>query len=645
MATQKLNIDIVAKDRSKQALRGLQGSLGRLKQSVFNLRNAFIGLGAGLVIRNIVNTGKQIENLQVQLKFLFGSAKEGGKAFDEMAKFAAKVPFSLEEIQKGSGVLAVVSDDAKELAHLMKITGNVAAVTGLDFKTTAEQIQRSLSAGISAADLFRDKGVKEMLGFKAGATASVEETAKAFDRVFGEGGKFDGATDELAKTFSGTLSMIGDKVFNFKRVLLDAGFFSQLKKQFGDLNKSLEKNSETMDKIAVTIGTTLAVAVEGLANGMKLLVKHSTAVMETIKILISLKVAAMFLKWGRALVGVVVPLTTIAALSGLGLGLVAAAAAAGTTAYIALGKQLDDIAKKIDSNYQAQKKAYDPTMLLDQLGSHKKITKKLEEQKKIYFNMFESNNKLIKANKEITKEVEKQHQAYKNIHEAHLQFKNQVEVQNTLQMEVWQKLKDQNKEWSLSNEILGAVNTGVQGFSRMMAEAVVYGKKINASFKELAKGLLVDILAKMIERIALVMIEEFILSKIIKKDKDKLAMEKNITKEKKKQVFYQALLMMMGGGGGGGSFAFPNPHKASGGAVRKGQPYIVGERGPEVFVPNSSGQIQQNARGTGGGSVNVNFNIEAIDSSSFSNVLVENRGVITSIINNALNEKGRRELV
>jgi hypothetical protein len=45
----------------------------------------------------------------------------------------------------------------------MEITGNVAAVTGLDFKTTAEQIQRSMSAGISAADLFRDKGVKGIL--------------------------------------------------------------------------------------------------------------------------------------------------------------------------------------------------------------------------------------------------------------------------------------------------------------------------------------------------------------------------------------------------------------------------------------------------------------------------------------------------
>ena len=230
--TQRLNIDIVARDKSKRALTTLQGSLGRLKQSIFNVRNAFIGLCAGLVVRNIINTGKQIESLQVRLKFLFGTAEEGAKAFDAMAKFASKVPFSLAEIQRGAGVLAVVSKDSKELANIMKITGNVAAVTGLDFKTTAEQIQRSLSAGISAADLFRDRGVKAMLGFKAGAKVSVEETVEAFERVFGEGGKFDGATDQLAQTFEGTLSMIGDKIFNFKRTILEAGFFPELKKIF-----------------------------------------------------------------------------------------------------------------------------------------------------------------------------------------------------------------------------------------------------------------------------------------------------------------------------------------------------------------------------------------------------------------------------
>ena len=286
MASQKLNIDIVAKDRSKKALTGLQGSLSRLKASVFNLRNSFIALGAGLVIRNIINTGKQIENLQVQLKFLFGSAQEGAKAFDEMAKFASKVPFSLEEIQRGSGVLAVVSDDAEELAHLMKITGNVAAVTGLDFKTTAEQIQRSLSAGISAADLFRDKGVKDMLGFKAGATVSVEETVAAFERVFGEGGRFDGATDELAKTFSGTLSMIGDKVFNFKRILLDAGFFSELKRQFGDLNKFLEDNAKQIEEMAITIGKNLAIAIVNAAKAIKILTQNFRELIDGLGILL-----------------------------------------------------------------------------------------------------------------------------------------------------------------------------------------------------------------------------------------------------------------------------------------------------------------------------------------------------------------------
>ena len=173
MATKKVRIDILAKDKTRAALRGVNKGLSNLKASVFNLKVALAGVGGGLVARSFLNTARDIEKLQVRLKFLFGSTEEGAKAFDKMAKFASRVPFSLGEIQQGAGVLAVVSKDANELAKVMELTGNVAAVTGLDFRTTAEQIQRSLSAGISAADLFREKGVKSMLGFKAGATVSV----------------------------------------------------------------------------------------------------------------------------------------------------------------------------------------------------------------------------------------------------------------------------------------------------------------------------------------------------------------------------------------------------------------------------------------------------------------------------------------
>lgn len=49
--------------------------------------------------------------------------------------------------------------------------------------------------------------------------------------------------------------------------------------------------------------------------------------------------------------------------------------------------------------------------------------------------------------------------------------------------------------------------------------------------------------------------------------------------------------------------------RASGGPVSMGQPYIVGERGPELFVPSSGGRIvPNNQMSAGGGGMVVNFN-------------------------------------
>ena len=50
MATKKVNIDIIARDKSQRALKSVRGSLDRVRSSVFNVRNALVGLGAGLVI-------------------------------------------------------------------------------------------------------------------------------------------------------------------------------------------------------------------------------------------------------------------------------------------------------------------------------------------------------------------------------------------------------------------------------------------------------------------------------------------------------------------------------------------------------------------------------------------------------------------
>ena len=252
-----LKINILANDKTKAALTSVQAGLGRLRASIFSIQGALVGIGGGLAIRSLVNVGSEVENLNVRFNFLFGNVKEGTKAFNTLVNFAAKVPFSLQEISTASGNLAVVAKDADDLSRILKITGNVAAVTGLDFRQTAEQIQRAFSGGIAAADVFRERGVRALLGFEAGVSKTAEETVEAFEKVFGPDGKFGKATEVLSTTFTGTLSMLQDKLFKFRLETNRAGFFDFVKNALVVVNRLIEENSAAMSKMSAAMGQTL----------------------------------------------------------------------------------------------------------------------------------------------------------------------------------------------------------------------------------------------------------------------------------------------------------------------------------------------------------------------------------------------------
>jgi hypothetical protein len=79
--------------------------------------------------------------------------------------------------------------------------------------------------------------------------------------------------------------------------------------------------------------------------------------------------------------------------------------------------------------------------------------------------------------------------------------------------------------------------------------------------------------------------------------------------------------------------------RAMGGPVSAGQSYLVGEKGPETFVPNAGGTIVPNSQM--GQQVTVNFNIETIDATGFDELLLERRSTIVGVINEAMNRQGR----
>ena len=598
---QRLNIDIVARDKTKQAFGALGKSLGRLKSAVFSLQSAFIGLGAGLVIKNLVNTGQELENLRVRLKFLLKDTNEGAKAFENMVKFASKVPFSLEEIQSGSGILATVTDNADDLQKMLEITGNVAATTGLDFRTAAEQIQRSFSAGIGAADLFREKGVRNMLGFKAGATVSIEDTVAAFEKVFGRGGRFGQATDELAKTFTGTVSMIGDKIFAFKKTLLEEGFFEELKKQFGDLDKFLADNNEQLDNLAKTIGENLAKALRGAVDAGK----KVTPILMDIK-----NIFAGIIKTFNNLPEVFQQAGIIGAFL------------LGKKGFVGLAIILDFINRV--ENF-ADKFGNKPVVLPfeHELSGDKEIS----ERNKIIHDTAQAIEKAKAKEIELNEEFLKTQQLILDIeHDMSIRVPSATEKA----MMKFQEMNDsvlkgfEDKVNNIRMIIAESINNGITTMSQGIARSIVLGEKLSDTFKNMAEKFLINIVAALVEIVARKVAE--------------LAIEKLITREKEKQA-------ALSGGGSLFSMARSFLGFAKGGAVSKGKPIIVGERGPELFLPNQTGQITQNARGTQGRSAVVNFNINTIDSRGFDQALVENRGTITAIINNALTERGRGELV
>jgi len=96
--------------------------------------------------------------------------------------------------------------------------------------------------------------------------------------------------------------------------------------------------------------------------------------------------------------------------------------------------------------------------------------------------------------------------------------------------------------------------------------------------------------------------------------------------------------------------SFGSIFREDGGSVKAGSPYIVGEGGAEMFVPNSSGQIITNenlANMTSPSTqpVSVSFNISTVDASGFDQLLASRKGMITAMINNAMNARGKMGVI
>jgi hypothetical protein len=441
---------------------------------------------------------------------------------------------------------------------------------------------------------------------------------KRFNEVFGEGGRFGKATEVFATTFTGTLSMLQDKLFKFRLETSRAGFFDFLKGGLIVINKRIEENGETLSKFSEKLGLFFV-------NAIKNIVKSGVVVISTLKPIFQFMLAGM--KGVLDVIGILPPI--VKELGILGFFMLGTKGKLLTITIGYIIKKIQDLLKYFGVLGDSSGETADNLSEMDL---------KLQAIDKTFADIEKEALSVNEAMTEMFIEIEKANKEAEAMKENFSPLRQQI---IDLNMKALQKSVD------LSRQFFEVVDMGIKGTADGIAKAIVLGENLKVSFANLANQILIKVIAALVEVALQIAFQVALENATIVALIQKLGLEKLLTAEKqkqteeqKKQNKAQGTAMLMSG----------NPlgflgFMAKGGAVEKGKPYIVGEQGAELFIPNQSGQITQASRGTGGGAVSVNFNINTLDARGFDELLVRNRGTITQIINSAVNERGSKNLI
>ena len=189
--------------------------------------------------------------------------------------------------------------------------------------------------------------------------------------------------------------------------------------------------------------------------------------------------------------------------------------------------------------------------------------------------------------------------------------------------------------------------TFTKGIGDAFADAIFDAKNLTEALSNLARTVVKQVVASIITLgIQIIILDQLrpVFEKMAEAIRKKKTEQDKLNNSLKTEIGLRAVLALFGGGGGGGI-----PFLAEGGSLQRGQPAIVGEEGPELFVPNQSGSVIPNNQlgqttTTGdmmGDAVTVNFNINTVDAAGFDSLLVDRRNTIVGIINSALTKRGK----
>ena len=574
----------------RRGLNGVKNQLGTLdkstNQSILTfkrLAGVFAAIGIVQLGRNVINTSRTFQDLNATLRAITGSSEGAAASMELITAFTANTTFQLENVT--SAFTTLLNAGITPTTDVLSDFGNVAAAFGKDitqisqaaFNATTGEMEMLKQFGIIA----KVEGDKLAVTFD-NTTTTIERNSQSiidFIRKIGSE-KFPTALEERADTVSGSFSNLADAT----SILFNAVGESGLNEALTSLARGLIDIVNTLTPVAGALGQAINDTFKAIASGLDAIQRNAYVAVTALSIL-----------FGQAMYN------NMAAVSGAIKALVL------NFRFMAL--ELIKIARR------------NPVLLFGGLavavaalsGEMGTLNDAIKEQVESFDSLMESNFLVGGLYKQL-KDSLAIFDAFFTVGGPNADFE---ELDANLEALVGTtagtagQIKDNAQ---LVKEEIESMNESIISSTQQMTQTFVSGLMEGQNALEGFKTFTKNLVSQIISTFLNMMVVNNILNAIFGR-------------------FGMAALptISLGGGGTGSgaagpivrsaipapTFVGPSPlGNAGGGNISRGQPYLVGERGPELFMPNTGGRVMNNAdtrnAGTGGDVVvNQTINLSA----------------------------------
>ena len=592
MATTVDELLIEIKAETQGLRKGLQGVEDRLKDTnkaaksslltFSNLTKVFAGVGVFQLGKQITSTTRTFEDLQATLKAVTGSNEAAAKSFDFIRKFTGNTTFQLENVTEG--FITLVNAGIVPSAERLTAFGNVAAAFNKDITEITKAV---FNATTGEMEMLKQFGIKAKQNTDTidvtfgGATQTIEKTSEAivdFVTQIGET-RFPTALQDRAETLSGAISNMNDSFSEFFFAIGEGG----LKDVMTEVALATKDMLDEARPLAAAVGAKLKVAFDGLKIAIQFVVDNMNKLLLISGLFMALGLATTLLRAGIA-----------AAKMARSIGLLKVAMIAlnkvskgniimliGVIAAEQLGL-LDAAAERVGGVLESLGEKFTDFMGLDDSEGTEESLNSLSKEMEELITKFQEGTADAKSLDAVLKLAEGNIKQLAFVYEGlNAALANGTITLDQANAKLRDFLRSTGPFGTALAEIADQVETLSDGFASDFVNALMEGESAMDSFKNFAKQVVAMVISTFMKLLVI-------------------------------QPIVDAILGAFNLSGTKGSPITPTATAtgdAGGGTMQANRPRLVGERGPELFIPNVGGTLlnNMNTKGAmGGQSIVVN---------------------------------------